>query len=275
VTRIIDSDYDTHLGMNWSRLRALRTSPLLFQYESYTSREDKPYYRLGRLAHTIVLEPTRVKDLYVCYDGRRAGKVWDDFQEKHSALTILNRAEWTKAEGVARAVLTNPVAVHHLRAPVEIEVPLTWTDRETGIRCKGRLDFIGRGVVDLKTSARLSVRRFPAKVHELGYHGQLALYHDGASANGYDLAEEPRMIVVDSAPPFDCHVYWLPEHVINAGRELYRHLLRTYADCMLRNSWPGEAPHEIELALPQWAYDETADRDGLELTVGGATLEGL
>ena len=267
---ITTDNYSQHPAINQSLLKKLLVSPKQFKYERDNPRPDAPHFRVGRLAHTLILEPHLVDEHYALYEGRRAGKAWQEFQVENQDKTILNRTELTKCEGIARAVLGCPEAVRHFRAPIEIERALRWFDEETGAECKARLDVIGRAVVDIKTSASLTPRRFERAAVDYGYHIQCAFYHDGALANGYELQTLPVLIAVDSAPPHDVIVYQVPEHVIEFGREEYRRLLSLYIQCEANDHWPGQAEGLQTLELPDWAYPTT---EMPALTFGGSALE--
>jgi hypothetical protein len=266
-------DYAQIPGMNWSRLKSMRMSPLQFYHDyraAATAAFDAPHFRIGRLAHTLILEPDLVGAHYVCYEGSRRGNGWRDYKADHADKQILTRVEWDKAQGAAHAVLEHPAARRHLVSPIAVEETLTWFDVELNVPCKGRLDVIGRSVVDIKTTAHLHTRLFPTAAARLGYHCQLAYYQDGARANDYAVDDRPVLIAVQSEAPWDVLVYRLPAHVLEAGRAEYRSLLQRYVECTRSGEWPGQAGDELELELPAWAYLPSTDAT---LTIDGVAIE--
>lgn len=171
-------------------------------------------------------------------------------------ITVLTRSEYALAERCAEAVLDHPVASGWL-SEIRTEEVITWTDSETGLRCKGRLDSVSPTfVLDLKSTRRETLREIFADVARHLYHGQLAFYADGAIASGAVSrigAQPPRMITVQTSPPHDVAPLVLPVDHLQTGRMLYRDLLRRYAQHVEHDLWPGIAPGPVEIELPRWA----------------------
>jgi PDDEXK-like uncharacterized protein DUF3799 len=269
-------DFETYKklpGVNWSSLKALRVSPKQYEHERRNEREDANYFRIGRAMHAFILEPDTFQHRYVCYLGRRAGKIWDAFEEANADKTILNESEWTRALGMATAITTHPIAAGYLLDGL-CETVVAWDDAESGLRLKGRVDYCGLHLVDLKSAASIQPRLFATAAARLGYIAQLAYYSDGLAASGIDVDPEPVLIAVESSAPYDVIVYRVPEHVVELGRTEYRRLLSLLAECMDKGEWPGRAPdREIPLILPEWAYAQVSDE--VELTMGGVPMEGI
>ena len=84
---------------------------------------------------------------------------------------------------MAEAVRARPAAAAALEGG-RVELPVTWTDVETGIECKGRLDCITTRFVDLKTTVDASPRAFAASAVKYSTHAQVAYSNDGAVTAG-------------------------------------------------------------------------------------------
>lgn len=266
------AEYAAIPAINWSRLKALRVSPLQYLYEESHPREEAANLRIGLAMHAFVLEPDTFEARFVCYRGRRAGKLWDAFEADHAAQTILNEAEWDRAMGAASALMTHPVSSPFLLSGLRESV-ITWTDADTGLACKGRIDLCGADLIDIKSTGQMAPRQFAACAARFGYHTQLAFYYDGLVASGVNVRPEPILPVVQSEPPHDVCVYSLPAHVIAAGRDEYKRLLAILKRCQDAASWPGMAPDSVvPLELPEWIF---SGDDGLVLTSAGQPLEGL
>jgi hypothetical protein len=267
---VTDPEYAAIPAVRWSRLKVMKISPMHYKYalEAPPPATEPPFFRIGRGVHCFVLEADTFPERFVCYRGRRAGKAWDAFQEENACRTILNESEFDTVLGAATAVLTHPVAAEYLHAGLK-EATVTWTDAETGMDCKARVDHCGERLVDLKTTANLDLRMFPAAVARLGYREQLAFYSDGLTANGLSLVGDPAIIAVESRPPFDVVVFDVSADDIEIGRKEYRRLLQHLKHCLATDTWPGRAPDPIPLVMPAWAqpYD-----DGLELVIGEESL---
>jgi hypothetical protein len=264
-------EYERLPGINWSRLKNLRVSP--FYFENAPPRSETPALRVGLAVHARILEPGVYESRFALWDGRRAGKDWQQFAEENAHLTILNQQEHDNAKACADAVLANASAYDLLTSGFS-EAPQVWTDRETGVQCKGRVDHATTRLVELKTTAIIDPGRFASLAARLGYHCQNAFYLDGLEANGHYCTEPPAMIVVESVPPHDVVVYDVPEMTLDAGRLEYRRLLKLYKDCTERDSWPGLGDERRELILPAWAYNNISDED-LDLTIGGVSMGGF
>jgi hypothetical protein len=245
---------------HWSGLKHVRRSPLHYQYRRGTPLPDTNRLALGRGCHTAVFEPDRLLIEYALFKGKiRRGKAWDAFREQHAEETILKVDEYGRALAIRDAVRRHPVAAKYLSAG-KAEQTITWTDRETGIRCKARIDWLGQAVVDLKSTKDVDAFKFAALVARMLYHGQLAFYADGVrEALGLEL---PAVIIaVEVDAPHDVAVYRLGPDEIQVGRSLYRSLLRLVAECRQADSWPGRYPEELILRLPAWSFEVDTSSD--------------
>lgn len=245
-------------AVNWSTLKHLRVSPLFYQWRLNNPQDETGFLRVGLAAHCLVLEPEKFDDEFAIFEGRRSGKKWEEFKILHHDRTIVTRSEFQQAMGVVTSVNQCPEARQHISGAVE--KVLTWTDEETDILCKCRIDVQNDGLTELKSTSQLDPWEFAKLFYRLGYHGQTAFYEDGMRANGIEVRRDPAMIVVESTPPHDLIIYQIPEAVQEEGRKLYRGLLETLRDCRGNDSWPGIARgQEMVFDLPSWAYtDDTA-----------------
>jgi hypothetical protein len=256
-------------AVNASSLKEMRRSPLHYAHRKANPREDTARLAMGRATHTAVFEPDRFAlDFAVFMGERRAGKEWAAFCETHPNQTILKEPEYATCLAMRDAVRSHPVAGPALAPPGEAEKVLVWTDAETGLRCKARLDWWRPGLLaDLKTTADIDRDRFAATSYRLGYHMQLAFYRAGLIANGLD-APNPRIIAVEAAAPHDVAVFPLEDDALYAGEIEVADLLARVAAGKFSGKWPGRYPEETPLPLPAWALrgDEGA-LNGLDLVV--------
>lgn len=267
------TEYERTDAVNWSTLKELAKSPKHYQYLLSHPREDTPRFAFGRAVHTAVLEPDRLPLDYVVWEGeRRAGKVWEAFQDSAGARTILTASQYADVLAVRDAVRSHPAA-NRLLSDFTPEVPIVWTDPATGIRCKGRLDGVGPEVfLDLKSAADVTPRGFAADAARYQYHCQMAWYSLGLSALG--TPRRPVIIAVETAAPHDVIVYELDDDVIYAGEQECARLLKLLAECRQSGRWPGRYEAPIPLSLPPWAFSlEEEGKPGLDLKVNGHILE--
>jgi exodeoxyribonuclease VIII len=252
-------------AVNASSLKEMRKSPLHYAYRQAHPMEDTPRLGLGRATHTAVFEPDRFAIDYAVFMGeRRAGKEWASFCEQHPDQTILKRAEYETCLAMRDAVRSHPIAGPALTPPGEAEKVLTWTDEETGLPCKARLDWWRPGLLaDLKTAADIDRDRFAATAYRFGYHMQLAFYRAGLAANGLD-APAPKIIAVEAAAPHDVAVLELDDDLLYAGELEVADLLARVAAGRSSGKWPGRySDAAVALSLPPWVARDDADVWGL------------
>jgi hypothetical protein len=250
--------YDSIEAANYSNLKAFEHSAALYQHRVTSPHEDCDAFVFGRLVHALTLEPETVDQRWVVWDGKvRRGKEWEQFQADHAGCEIMRGADFDPAANLANAVRTHPVASQWL-ADFSAEVTVVWTDAETGIACKCRLDGINTDLAfDLKTTVDSSDRAMSSAMLRYSYHAQAAMYLDALAAAG-----QPRsrygLIAAEKAAPHKVRCYTLSEGAIEVGRTTYRKWLRTLAECRARDEWPAWLPGEdsvSELDLPAYAYD--------------------
>lgn len=268
--RLRQQQYEAIPAVNWSTLKHLRVSPLEYQYR-LTHPTDSPAFALGRATHAALYEPDLFALHWVVYPGAvRRGKEWEAFKAEHEHDEIVTLAERTTAQEIADAVRRHPAAEELLDGSF-VEQALRWTDAETGIECKGRVDQVSGRLADLKTAQSIEPHAFQGAVARYGYHTQAAFYVDGLAANGIDYLAAPVLIAVEKEPPYDVLVYELPARVIEAGRAEYRRLLRTLQSCRASGLWPGRCADLVQLTLPAWASDNATATE--PLTMGGVPME--
>jgi hypothetical protein len=221
-----------------------------------------------------VLEPERFRCEWVQFDGpRRAGKLWESFEAEHLAAghEILKADEMAECLTIGAAVHNHPLAASYL-AQGRAEQTLAWMDPETGLACKGRVDWLCdvpglASVVDLKTTADLDEYRFTATVARLGHASQLAFYLRGLRALG--LPQPAEIIAVESDAPYDVGVFELDADALANGDEEVGRLLRRVAECRERNEWPGRYGTTLQpLRLPAWMA-RAAEDEPLGITIAG------
>lgn len=257
------TDYAAIDAVNWSTLKHMRRSPLHYRHAVDSPRADTTRFALGRAAHTAVLEPDRFLLDYACYKGTiRRGKDWDAFKVQHSTETILKVGEYKTCLAIRDAVRSHPAAMSYLAAGIP-EHSVAWTDADTGLACKGRMDWVSAtrpAIVDIKTTSDVDEHRFGALCARMLYHAQLAFYADGYYASNAERLPVV-IIAVEVTAPHDVAVYELDEDAIYAGSEIYRELLVKVASCRAAGSWPGRHQDQATLRLPAWAFGDEEGTD--------------
>jgi exodeoxyribonuclease VIII len=261
--KITDAQYRAADGVNWSRLKIIRESPL--HYQMKPDRPDTAALGMLRAVHAIVLEPENFDQDFAVFEGRRdkRSRSYQEFLEEHEGKTILNPKELHEATQIASAVCLNRHAeklLEHENA--ETEIALFWQDPPTGINCKAKIDLAiiedGKAtLIDLKTVQTLEPKQIARDVVKWGYHGQLAHYAEALKhARGVEVVAVG-LLCVEGTAPHDVGLFIFDDEAREAGQALRDRCLSLLADCERENHWPGRCPNPQPLTLPGWALENS------------------
>lgn len=232
-------------------------------------REDTPSLMLGRAVHKLVLEGEEkfAEEFAVApendYRGikidrrTKAGKdAWAEFEAEKQGRNILKKEDADNALAIADAVYSHPWAKKLLAENVT-EQTIIWSDKDTGLLCKGRPDAIPAkdkcALVDLKTTRDASLEAFTRAVIQYGYHRQAAFYIDGYGSAAEVYVDMFIFIAVEPLPPHRTEVYVLDDEFIGAGREAYKQILRREVECRQTGVYPHYTQDGItEIFKPGW-----------------------
>jgi hypothetical protein len=264
------ADYAAAPGINFSTLRFMSQSPLHYLHALNNPPAETPAMLLGRATHTAVFEPQRFQLDYAVWSGDRRGGAYQQFADEAAAQgrSILKEGEYSTALAIRDSVRGIP-EVAALLEKGQPETSLFWVNPQTGLACKGRLDWIaGEGaILDLKTTTSIDPRIFATHAWRMGYFHQAAMYQEGyAVSSGMGTILRCGLIAVEKDPPHACRLFWLdPDSLSNAWSE-NQGWLNQVKGCMAASVWPGPGPVESELAAPAWATadNEAVDFDGVE-----------
>lgn len=248
-------------ALNWSTLKHIAKSPMHYRYRLDHPEPDAPHYLWGRAVHCALLEPEAFDARYAVCDVKKRWvkadvqptKDYAAWLDDHPDAEPLKPVEMVTVQMAARSVLNHRVAAGVL-AGCRHEEPLEWTDPDTGLACRGRVDAISQYVLDVKTAQSCEPRLFQMAAARYAYHGQLALYHTGATVlRKIDGKTPPYIIAIEKSPPYDVAVYQMSLEDLAAGRALVLSLMRRLEECTATDMWPGCAPDLLQLQLPPWA----------------------
>lgn len=276
-------DYTKIEAMNWSTLKAIQVSPAYFRHLADHPEEAKAEtdaLRIGTHIHCAICEPEKLSSNFIVkpdfaqmardkYGSLRTNeaKIYRDGSDQEwekNAPPNAKRISSTDLEIALRcadAVHRHPVAMEYLEG-ASFEQVLEWTDRDTGVKCKGRADAVTNRIIDLKSTRHATVHEIIRAAASYGYHCQAAFYHDGGKACGLtDGVHKPAMIAIhytQSSKFVDVAVFDMSAYgdVLEAGRAEYKRLLALYAGCKAADNWPGMAPEYQPWTLPGWMMKE-------------------
>lgn len=187
--------------------------------------------------------------------------IWEKIEDKHrkanEGKTIIKAEDFDTCMEMVKKVHAHPRCQEGLLQGVP-EQSMYWIDRETGVLCKARPDFLRTNgvIIDVKTTQDASLKEFEKSIANFRYHVQAAFYIDGL-ATLFDLNPDDVafvFIAVEKTAPYGISVFRCNHAMVEKGRQLYRRDLELYAKCLRDNHWPSYT-HEIqEIGLPAWAW---------------------
>ena len=239
-------------SLSVSGAKKILTCPALFHYEREHGQAPKDVFDFGTVAHTLILG--KGGDIYVidCADWKLKKHQEERKAKRAEGFTVINRADLLAASRLARAVKKHPVASAVLSTG-EAEKSLFWTDAETGVTRRGRVDWLrDNAIVDVKTCADASPTGFAKACANFGYDMQAAWYTDGIEHLTGDRLPF-LFIAVEKTAPHLVAVYQLDDFALERGANRNAEALRIYAECESTGTWPGYSPDIETLSLPRWA----------------------
>ncbi|HOF67815.1 MAG TPA: PD-(D/E)XK nuclease-like domain-containing protein [Candidatus Fermentibacter daniensis] len=263
-------EYRTAPGIHFSTLKFMGQSPLHYRYAQDNPPAETQAMLLGRATHTAVFEPMRFQLDYAIWQGDRRGTAYQQFADEAAAQgrSILKEGEYNTALAIRDSVRGIP-EIAALLERGQAESSFFWVNPQTGLACKGRLDWIASegAVLDLKTASTIDPREFSAHAWRMGYFHQATMYQEAyAITSGTGTVPRFGIIAVEKEPPHACRLFWLDPDSLSRAWTEYQGWLRQVKDCIASDTWPGPGPVESELAAPSWAMteDEAVDFGGLE-----------
>ncbi|HEY3494779.1 MAG TPA: PD-(D/E)XK nuclease-like domain-containing protein [Polyangiaceae bacterium] len=266
AARVIDpfADYADLPGVNWSTLKHILRSPLHYQHALKAPPKETAAMRFGTAVHVAALEPQQFRLRYLVepdfgpLQSSKNRQKRDEWRSENEGALFLDQDDYDRIQAVASAVRAHPAA-RRLIEDIEVELPIQWTDRATGVLCKGRVDGVGRTyIIDLKTTTNAEPWAFASSAAKLLYHAQQAFYVEGYRA-AHNEVRGAVLIAAESVAPFDVVVYELEDEPLGVGRELYEQALVRLVECERTGSWPGISPDILPFKLPKWASPNDDD----------------
>lgn len=267
---IPNEQYHAGPGISQSALSVVSRSPLHYwaQYidPDREAREPSPAMKLGSAIHAAVLEPDLFAQRYVPapkVDRRtKEGKsIWEELVAlaDQNGAELLPADDFRTCQAIAQQVRSHPTA-RKVFANGQAEMSCYWTDRETGLLCRCRPDWLSMPIiVDLKSTDDASASAFQRSAWNYRYWMQAAWYIDGVEQATGLRPDAFIFAAFEKSAPYACAFYFADEAMLEIGRREYRKLLHQLADCISSDTWPGYDTAVTALGVPSWAIT-AADR---------------
>ena len=273
-------------AINASGLKLLKRSPLHYWAEyvdpERKKKEATKSMNIGTALHALILEGEERWAVEPDVNKRtKAGKAeYAEFlAQVPDGVPVLKAEEVEQISRMAANVHDCAEAASLLELPGrKTEHALTWTDENTGVPCKARLDLVAWSqseviVVDVKTCRDARPTEFAKQIANLDYHLQAAFYLDAAvsahdpkkfgslipqiTAKEVELVTEFFFIAVENIHPYAVNVFRLHAGALEQGRREISKLMDSYRACKESGHWPGYDVDDFAgLHLPRWALDE-------------------
>lgn len=262
-----NDEYHARPEVSNSQLGTFLDDPALFHAyhvaKTWTKPPATPAMQFGTNIHEV-LPPGSLDSLVVRVprevlneQGHRRGKAWTDFAAANEGKILATDDEMEPYECIVSAAKNHPKAIKLLESP-HVEFNIAWTDEETGIPCRVRLDRYtpGLAISDIKTTIASTKKDFATDAWNLGYHRQMAFYQEGL----YQLTGERLQFVFIAcrkSRPYTVSCYELDQEFCTAGHREWRKALKGIARCRDSGKWEREEAGTIqELSPPNWTKYE-------------------
>lgn len=261
-------------GLNKSSIEQILRCPLEYKLGLETPAEATPAMAFGTLVHSMILEPDTVDKLYHVMQASattKAGKA-EKAQAIEEGKTIVSATDFAKAKAMQARVQAHPAASWLLCLPGHSEASMFWemqTEDGRIRQCKARADRIaqvgdGEVIIDLKTtSGPVSPAELEKTVARFGYHRQAAWYSDGYERIAGKAPMGFYFIFVSTAVPYLVTACKMDDESSAIGWGDCLKAERLLYEAEKSGVWHGYADQLIEIGLPQWAYKQACEEQGL------------
>lgn len=183
------------------------------------AKENADHFDVGTAIHSRILEPDKYKQTVAFYEGRKAGKIYDEFKTLNEGKIILGDMAKLQIDNMYNSIMGS-IAKNYVTGG---ESEVSCFTQLYGIDVKVRADHkIGDSIIDLKsTTGFVTVKSFRKTVDYLDYDLAAALYVDAFKAKEF--------LWVVSSKDYDCtRVFKASESMLERGRKKYREAIENF-----------------------------------------------
>jgi exodeoxyribonuclease VIII len=258
-------EYSKVQAVNWSTLKAMKSSPADYKLAVTFPREETDSMRLGTLVHMMLLEPEKVEQNYVLMPKLDFRKT--ENKQKRAELIESNPGKiiapeegdtfsYAKAEKIVEANKRKPITKHLLMDVEQVEKKIFSTCTETGLPLKGIADVVTRNsLVDIKTTNSMGKIFYNIKAFD--YLGQLAFYNYLLKLDGIK-RDRHHLFFIETTAPYKAKVVTVDPAVIAKEHDINLELLKKVKACRDKDYWPDNS----HIAT---SYREDGEREDIQI----------
>lgn len=265
---IYDMPYDDYRaadGISQSSLPPLWESFAHYEH-ALANRKSSKSFELGSCLDDLVFDRDNLLKRYAFEPdfgpkNRNPGKqLWEKWKENLGDKISIPFEAQQAIDAMFASLSAHPFVQRYFATmPNFTQTSIFWTDPESGLWCKARLDIIMLEVpivIDLKSSGKsISPTGWQRTLAEFNYPLQGAFYLDGVSIVLGKKYDKFVHCVVESTAPYQVAAYELGERSIAQGRRDYKELLRRYKV----GKYSVHKGYDLEIKtidLPSWKLKE-------------------
>lgn len=253
-------DYARIGGIRASQLKQIRKSPAHYR-ASLLNTETTAALEFGKMFHAAILEPELFRSrMTLMPDVDRRTKVGKEEYAKFMATLKPDAIVVTEEQSVKMGrMIEAAFANKTLRAMLEKgsrEVTYKWNDKETGLLCQARWDFVTEDgyPLDIKTIAEASPKKIEAAIFGDDYSYYLQAGHYAAGAEDSKVVRDDLFIFVfiEKEEPHGIVIKTLDHYTLDAGKWERAELLKKIKPCIQSGVYPGYPQFASPAVPPQW-----------------------
>jgi hypothetical protein len=213
-----DSFYYGYLGQNAlssSSIKTLISSPKTYYFTTKYGSGETQALRDGRLFHTMILEPEKLKDIVFVEAATKASKEYK--LAKESEKEVYTNTEKKAAERLTDALLRNEAVKEYL-INADYEVPQIAMIDNLPIRAKADI-LKGNTIIDLKTTTGIKDFRYSADKYS--YDLQAWLYKEMFGVENF-------VFVVIDKGSLDIAIFECSDEFYEKGKEKFNQGIENY-----------------------------------------------
>lgn len=226
VEKMYDDDfYYGYMGkssLSSSAVKMLADSPKIYHYYLNGAKLDAPSLSIGKLVHTMILEPHKLNGMYeVINVSSRATKAFKE-AEMNVDKIVITEGEFTQIDKMTTAVRKN-ATIQQIIDESSHEIPTIGLIDGLAFRAKADIITSDGFIYDIKTTS--DVKSFKKSAFLYGYNAQAAIYCQlfGVPYTNF------RYIVIDKGS-YDLGIIDISEEFYLSGVDMMNKAIQTYVE---------------------------------------------